>query len=531
MRKLLLGVSILLFAGVYGQVDKKVLNWYNGKAPGMDTEKAYSKLLKAKESTAVVVAVIDSGVDVEHEDLQGSIWINKGEIPDNGIDDDKNGYIDDIHGWSFLGNKEGEDLNEENLEMVRIYRKLASKFDGKVASDISTEDQEDYNLFLEVSTEIESKVEEYKSLISNYEMLAKNILPMLKTTLTTKFGENYTLKDVQKWKVDAGNAMDNQMKSLALAYVSGELTEERLEDAIEHFNQSLNYNYNIDFDARHIIGDDPYDFTDVDYGCNRVEGPDALHGTHVSGIICATRGNGIGNDGVADNVKIMALRAVPNGDERDKDIALAIRYAVDNGAKVINMSFGKSYSPNAKEVYEAMKYASDNDVLMVHAAGNDHKNIDEKPNYPKANYEEGNLDLLLTIGASTRFLKLDEKNENSLVASFSNFGVNSVDVFAPGLEIYSTVPDNKYLSTQGTSMAAPMVAGVAALLKSYFPNLTMKQIKNIIVESGNDYSETLVYLPEQDAQGNVKQGAFKPLSKTGKVVNVYNCVLKAQEIK
>ncbi|MEZ4938566.1 MAG: S8 family peptidase [Crocinitomicaceae bacterium] len=527
MKKIIIGVSFVLATGLFGQVDKKELNWYNGKAPGMDTEKGYKKFLKNKKSTTVVVAVIDSGVDIEHEDLKGSIWKNEDEIPDNGIDDDKNGYIDDVYGWSYLGNKDGKDINEENLEMVRIYRKLHPKFDGKTADDIDAADKADYELYQQVAGEIEAEVKKYTKIKESYQSLATSIIPMVENTLKTKFGENYTMKDLEKWKVDENNMMEVQMKQLALAYVSGELTQEAIDEGIAKISEMLEYNYNVDFDARHIVGDNPGDFNDKSYGCNRVEGPDAMHGTHVSGIICATRGNGIGNDGVADNVQIMTLRAVPNGDERDKDIALAIRYAVDNGAKVINMSFGKSYSQYPEEVYEAMKYASENDVLMVHAAGNDNMNIDVEPNFPKVHYDgKADLDLVLTIGASTRYLKLEKEAGNSLAASFSNYGKNSVDIFAPGLEIYSTVPDDKYISTQGTSMAAPMVAGVAALIKSYYPNLTMKQVKQIILETGIDYSEQEVLLPGEED----KVGKFGTLSITGKVVNVYNALQKAEEM-
>lgn len=526
MKKILLGVSVLLVTGLFGQVDKKVLNWYNGKGPGMDTEKGYKKFLKKKKSTTVVVAVIDSGVDIEHEDLEGSIWKNEDEIPNNGKDDDNNGYIDDVYGWSFLGNKDGKDVNQENLEMVRIYRKLNTKFDGKLEGDIADEDKADWALFQEVSDKIEEEVKKYQNIQKNYGVLAKQILPMIETTLKNKFGEGYTLKDVEKkWEVEDGDAMGAQMKNLAIAYVSGELTQETIDDGLKQISQMLDYYYNVEFDARHIIGDNPADFSDVIYGCNRVEGPDAGHGTHVSGIICATRGNGIGNDGVADNVQIMTLRAVPNGDERDKDVALAIRYAVDNGAKIINMSFGKSYSQFPDEVYEAMKYASDNDVLLVHAAGNDHKDIDSEPNFPKANYAKGEIPLLMTIGASTRFSKADLASGDGLAASFTNYGIKSVDIFAPGHAIYSTTPDNEYQVQNGTSMAAPMVSGVAALIKSYYPDLTMKQIRDIMIETGVDYTDLDVVFP-----GKEELGKFGELSKNGKVVNVYNCLQKAEEM-
>jgi subtilisin family serine protease len=253
----------------------------------------------------------------------------------------------------------------------------------------------------------------------------------------------------------------------------------------KYIEDQLNYNLNIYYDDRSLIGDNPDDFTDTHYGNSDVEGPDALHGTHVSGIIAAIRGNNKGGDGVADNVKIMSLRAVPNGDERDKDIALAIRYAVDNGAQVINMSFGKDYSTHQYEVYQAMLYADSNGVLMIHAAGNDAKNVDEEPNFPTSHYEfqDEPFENLLTIGASTRM-----KGE-AMVAEFSNFGAETVDVFAPGLEIYNSVPQSAYMNLQGTSMAAPMVTGAAAMLKSYYPSLSMWIIKNILLDSATRYQD------------------------------------------
>jgi cell wall-associated protease len=282
-------------------------------------------------------------------------------------------------------------------------------------------------------------------------------------------------------------------------------------EAQDYIRSQMDYNLNVDFDDRSLIGDDPDDFTDTNYGNNDVEGPDALHGTHVSGIIGALRGNGLGGDGVAENVKIMSLRAVPNGDEFDKDIALAVRYAVDNGAMVINMSFGKAYSPHQKEVYEAFKYADSKGVLLIHAAGNDAKDIDVEPNYPTSMYsfQTEPLDHFVTIGASTK-----NKGEE-MVASFSNYGAKGVDVFAPGFEIYNTIPQSKYRNLQGTSMAAPMVAGAAAMLKSYFPELSMKEIKEVL------YSTSVRY-PKVDG--------FAEKSVTGGVINIYNAAKACKKL-
>jgi len=446
------GLSLLLNANFFSQALPGTLNWYNGEGTGMQTDRAY-QLLKSKKPKAVIVAVIDSGVDIEHEDLQGKIWTNEKEIPKNGIDDDKNGYIDDVHGWNFLGNKKGQNLDAARLEKTRILAKLMLKYDGIDPSSIKKDAE--YELYLKVKSEVAEGRAEFEPYM---EMLEQGF-----------------------FDAETKKYIEDQMK----------------------------YNLNVDFDDRALIGDNPDDFNDIHYGNSDVEGPDALHGTHVAGIIAAIRGNKLGGDGVANNVKIMSIRTVPNGDEFDKDIYLAIKYAVDNGASVINMSFGKAHSPHQEKVYEAFKYADSKGVLLIHAAGNDAKDIDIEPNYPTSLYsfQEAPLDHFLTIGAST--IKKD-----SLTASFSNFGKKGVDIFAPGFQIYNSVPQSEYKNLEGTSMAAPMVAGVAAMLKSYFPSLSMSEIKSIILSSGTKYN-----------------GDFENLSATGKVVNVYNAVKSCQKLE
>jgi cell wall-associated protease len=437
---LFISFSILSIA----QPVEGTLNWYNNEDQGMFTEKAY-KFLKKKKSKTVIVGVIDSGVDIEHEDLKGQIWINEGEIAGNGIDDDNNGYIDDVHGWNFLGNEKGEHVNEARLEKTRILAQLSAKYEGIDPNSIDQD--EEFKLYLKVKEEVE-----------------------------------------------AGRAQFEQYMGMI---------DQLPPDAQEYIRAQMDYNLNVDFDDRSLIGDDQNDFSDTQYGNNDVEGPDALHGTHVSGIIGALRGNDLGGDGVAENVKIMVLRAVPNGDEFDKDIALAVRYAVDNGAMVINMSFGKAYSPHQKEVYEAFKYADEKGVLLIHAAGNDAKDIDVEPNYPTSMYsfQTEPLDHFVTIGAST-------KNKGAeMVASFSNYGAKGVDVFAPGFEIWNSVPQSEYMNLQGTSMAAPMVAGAAAMLKSYYPSLSMKEIKDALYSSSVKYP---------------KVEGFAAKSVTGGVINIYN---------
>jgi subtilisin family serine protease len=502
----------LLVNGHAQDVDKKILNWYNGAKFGMSTDKAYKKVLSKKTSKTVIVAVIDSGVDIEHEDLKGQIWVNEDEIPNNGIDDDNNGYIDDVHGWSFLGNSEGGNVKEEQLEMTRIYATLDKKFSGKSAVELGPDELKEYALYKEVREEVEKNIKKSAGTLENLNK-ALTYYKDADKKLSDHFGGEYTVKDLKKLSKDEtlGGIAQKMIGVKSQGGIEG------LEGYIEYLEGQLKYYYNKDFNAR-IQGDNPADFSDTKYGSNDVEGPDAMHGTHCSGIIGAVRGNGIGNEGVASNIKIMSVRAVPDGDERDKDIALAIRYAVDNGAMVVNMSFGKAYSPYQSEVIEAIRYAESKGVLLVHAAGNSSKDIDVENNFPRPQYEgmSSKFTNWIEVGASTRYKK-------RLAASFSNYGDEMVDVFAPGLEIYSTVPQSEYLVTQGTSMAAPMVAGLAALLKSYYPELTMFQIKDIILKSAMSVKDRTTPKP-----GSKDDITFKSLSATGGIANTYNAVMMAE---
>ena len=449
----------------------EIVNWYNGGGAGMNTEAAYKVVSKLKSKT-VIVAVIDSGIDIEHEDLEGKIWTNTDEIAGNGIDDDGNGYVDDVHGWNFLGNSDGENANDIRLEMTRIYASLKDKYEGDVTLT-TDEEREEYALYTEVKEKVQNKREEAEQIVGYIESMMEN---------------------------------------------ADEDRKKQLEGALDYYSGQLNFYYNPEHNGRALIGDDPDDFSDVNYGNNDVEGPDALHGTHVGGIIGAARGNDIGYDGVANDVLLMSLRAVPNGDEFDKDIALAVRYAVDNGAQVINMSFGKAYSPHAEEVYEAFKYADENGVLLVHAAGNDSKDIGEESNFPTPmySYQTKKLDHWLEIGASTRYEK-----KGMLAAPFSNYSTTLVDVFAPGYEIMNTVPQSEYQELQGTSMACPMVAGAAAFLKSYFPDMSMKKIKKVLLSTAKSYTGTMQEMPGgQSRTFQADKVDFGKLSVTGAVIDL-----------
>lgn len=492
--------------------------------PGMSVIRTYDEIIKNKKGKSVIVAIIDSGVDIEHEDLKNVLWINKKEKPGNGIDDDNNGYIDDIYGWNFLG-----DIVAENMEFVRIIKKLNPKFEGKSESQIAQQDREDFQLYQKALAELEKESNEAQTNYFQYGMMLNQLQPAHQKIADKLGKENYTLEEVATLQGDSSIGQEVFMISQMLGY--GEPIPEilkQLQGGVDYYKSRLENHFNLETDFRAVLGDDPDDITDVPIGNNNVMGPDPLkedikHGTHVAGIVAAQRGNGIGMDGVANNVQIMSLRTVPDGDEYDKDVALAIRYAVDNGAKVINASFGKYYSTNPEWVYDALKYAAEHDVLFVHGSGNDSFDLDDDsilnfPNDQQDNYNEY-IDNFLNVGA------LNPVYGPNMIAGFSNYGKSNVDVFAPGVRIYATVENNGYEFLQGTSMASPAVAGVAAMLRSYYPELTAAQVKKIIMDSGVT-TQIKVILGGDESN----QRPFSDISKSGKMVNMYNAFLMAEKM-
>jgi subtilisin family serine protease len=502
------------------------LNPATDNYPGINTQATYDQLLKDKKSETVIVAVIDGGVDPYHEDLKDIMWVNPDEIPGNGIDDDKNGYIDDVHGWNFIGNPNGDNVNADALEITRLVAKYRKKFKDVDPASLSKKDKKLYDKYQKMEEEIVDEQEKWAGVYQNSGIpMIKNAYAQVRETLGK---EDFTAEDLNTIE-SKDESLTQTVTILQSIFAKGE-TPKSLWEKIEEGDAQLlprveNY-YNPDFDPRHIVGDDYSNQRERYYGNADIKGPDANHGTHVAGIIAASRNNGVGMDGIADNVRIMGVRCVPNGDERDKDVANAIRYAVDNGATVINMSFGKSYSWNKQIVDEAVKYAVKNDVLLVHAAGNDGKDNDTNDNFPNDNYSKRgwfkpkNAKTWMEIGALNY-----EMNENA-AAGFSNFGDDEVDVFAPGVAIYSTTANDKYDSYPGTSMASPMVAGVAALLRSYFPELSAKQVKEIIMESSVKSNAQVIIPGTED-----EKTSFANLSVSGGKLNSYNAVQKATKTK
>lgn len=500
-------------------------NWFlldpaTDSVQGMSVEKAYAELLKGKKSVPVIVAVIDSGVDINHEDLKDVIWTNPKEIPGNGMDDDKNGYADDVHGWNFIGGKDGRNVIEDTYELTREYMRLSALFANKTEATVLKRDRTAFQEFKKIENKFEKlreknteKYNTFKNLYINLQYSIDTLKVFLKTDTLTR--DNVS-------GVQSGNPtilfskglIIQLLDNLETEYASIDQVMAELKEAYDHYRVIVEYGYNTEFNSREIVGDNPNNSTERYYGNADVTGPDAMHGTHVAGIIAAKRNNGIGINGVADNVLIMPIRAVPNGDERDKDVANAIYYAVDNGAQIINMSFGKSFSPQKELVDKAVQYAEHKGVLLVHAAGNDGEDTDVEKNYPTRFYLNGKeASNWIEVGASSWGAGED------LVAEFSNYGKKSVDLFSPGVGIYSTVPGSKYEDAQGTSMAAPAVAGVAAVLKSYFPLLSAVEIKTVLRNSSRFFGNLQVTKP-----GSKQNISFEKLSRSGGIVNLYQAI-------
>lgn len=488
----------------------------NDSVAGISLAKAY-EFLKGKKHVPVIVGINDSGLDMEHEDLKEVIWVNPKEIPDNDKDDDGNGYVDDVHGWNFLG-----DMYDENLEVTRLLKVAKKRFDGKSKEDIKPEEQKDYDAYLKMKDEVKSGYDDAKrqaGMMPMYLKMANNTKDLLVKALGTI---DFTLEDLTNLKADSPDLERAKMMVISMMKQGTTLKAEieNLKGGVAYFEGRLKQ-YDLDFNPRKDILKNDANVWDKGYGNNNpgVYGKDELHGTHVAGIVAANRAND-GAMGVYDEAIIMPVRTVPNGDEYDKDVALSIRYAVDNGAKVINTSFGKGYSPKSDWVYDAIRYAASKDVLIVNAAGNDSKDIDKAVNesFPTDAPDLMNeiADNMITIGAITF-----QYNEN-LVSGFSNYGKVNVDLFAPGSAIYSTVPHkDKYRYLQGTSMAAPMVAGVAALIRAYYPGLSASQVKHILMNSGQK-------IPFKVKKPDTKElVSFDELCVSGRILNAYNAVMMA----
>ncbi len=483
---------ILLLSPLMGQEEMK--DWHqqgaNSHYPtGIGSADWYATQ-SAGKSRKVIVAVIDCGVDIQHPDLKDNIWINPGEIAGNHKDDDGNGYVDDVSGWNFLGGPDGKSVVKEALEVTRIYGKERAMWAHADTLHLKGKKKREFDQFVEMRSIVETKLANANADIDKVTQMETIVLKSLNAakeelhgdTLNLKKLENSSNEDVQTAAKIIHNVEDQGMEVKSIDWLIEVATQE-FKSQKEKDEENINFMYNPDYNARTIIGDNYSDFANRTYGNNIVGGDFSFHGTHVSGIIGAERNNGIGINGIADNVALMAVKVVPDGDERDKDVANAIRYAVDNGAEVINMSFGKGYSPEKFLVDNAVKYAAKHDVLLVAGAGNEGADVDVTPSFPNDTYARKSLfgprkaKNFVNVGA------LSPEGGEQSIAEFSNYGKKNVDVFAPGVYIYSTTPNGEYEYASGTSMASPVVAGVAAMIRSRYPKLSAEQVKDVLIRS------------------------------------------------
>jgi subtilisin family serine protease len=485
------------------------------RIPGIASERAMKELLAGKTpQRTVLVAIIDNGIDTSHVDLKANLWTNPKESPGNKVDDDNDGFVDDVHGWDFIGGKDGKDVDFDTFEITREFARCHGKAAASGASPITDAErckQLDAE-FQKQKTKIESNVQNYRAAS---DVLAQ-IIPVLKRAASTDSLTPAKVRAISSTDPSIGRA-----RQIFLELDSQGATPQAIQDGLRSLEGQLKYGLNPDFNPRSIVGDNYTNTSEHHYGNPDVMGPDAKHGTHVAGIIGAVRGNNVGVDGIAPAVKFLMVRTVPDGDERDKDVGNAIRYAVDAGAQIISMSFGKSYSPFKSAVDEAVKYADAKGVLMVHAAGNDGADLSKGKNFPTPVYLGGGRAAnWIEVGASSW------KGGDDLAAPFSNYGKAEVDVFAPGVDILSTIPGNQYERDSGTSMAAPVVTGLAALMMSYYPNLTAADVRKIIVASVSKHTDQMVIKPGTDSE----KVPFGSLSVTGGIVNAYNALKMAEEV-
>lgn len=539
VKKSLLVVLACLPGLVLTAQSKAPENWFTmdasaDKVNGTGGDEAI-KLLKSKnkKSQTVIVAVLDSGVEVDHEDLKDVMWVNPGEIPGNGKDDDNNGYVDDIHGWNFLAGP-GGNVNHETLELTREYARLKKRFAGTDPKNLHGDAAKEFKYWEKVKEDFEEQRSAAVNGMENATAQLKPIEDALDMVEKALAGKELSTENLNALDVSSNEELKGSVELMKRVMAQGLTSRQDLEDAkkqaSEYFYNQVEFQLNPDYNSRTMVGDDPNDLTNRFYGTNEYEGPDAFHGTHVAGIIAANRNNDIGIKGVADNVRIMTVRCVPDGDERDKDVANAIYYAVDNGASIINMSFGKGYSPDKWYVDQAMRYAAEHDVLLVHAAGNSSENNDTAPNFPNDELQkpikkglfkkEKQVATWMEIGA------LHWKSGENRVAGFSNYGKKNVDLFSPGVQLNSTVPDGKYGPASGTSMASPAAAGVAALIRSYYPELSAVQVKKIM-ESSVMKQDGMVLKPGSRTE-KVK---FSELCASGGTVNSVSAVMLAEKTK
>lgn len=494
-------------------------NWQNkdifkDTLAGISLEKAYNELLEGKSSKNVIVAIINTPIDINHEHLKNNIWINTAEIPKNNIDDDKNGYVDDIHGWNFMGNAKGENDIYMQMEPTRLLKKFETLKENHADTTTYILAKKLYDSILEHSKK------EYKS----YSEIYTAYIDAKKELSKKSYNDNYSIKQLDSIK--NLHSDDWYFQNIVTSLINFEriLGGENIVYYNELYTKHINVLLNKEYKERAVTGDNPNDLTDINYGNGMVyHNIDKLQqATSVAGLLIQSSNSS--TKGISPKIKLMPICVFGYGNAHDKDISLAIKYAVDNGAKVIYLGTNKLLSLKREWVFEAFKYAEERHVLLVAPAGNNSVNLTEANYYyPNDNIYNGKeiSNNFLLVGASTY-----EPNEK-LVAPFSNYSNIDVDIFAPSAEIYTTKTNNTYDFQDSTSMAASLTSGVAALILSYYPNLTATEVKQIIMESGVSY-DIMVNKPSTSKEKELVP--FSSLSKSGKIVNAYNALLMAEKV-
>jgi subtilisin family serine protease len=554
MKKIYILIASLLI-GVAGYAQNE--NWHH-LAPedgvfGAAIERAHAAARESGLRPArrpITIALIGGGIDISHKAISDIIWVNRRERRINGRDNDRNGWIDDRHGWNFLGNdtmtinslstmgdREFLRLKDKYNHFLFVEDGIAYMFDDELGALVETEppaDMEEFEYFLRVVTE--SELAETNRGV----MLAKAVVWYIREighsmrmayperVLTrTDFGEFVRAQQSTTAMQDALFAFIDLMFMSAntedwntmAAFADTEfipIQELRHERAMaRRFPRE-----------RELIGDDPNDLNDKGYGNNNLLANNALRNTMIAGIIGAGGGQSEIR-GITNNVQIMTLRIEADfGEPYMKDMALAIRYAVEQGADIIQLGATNRLFPRHQShwVEEALRYAEQRNVLVVIPVRDLSSNLDDFPFYPNRNLSTGTLSNIITVAAS------DSLGNPFLWANFSE---TELDIFAPGVEIKSAMPGNRYAIDSGSAYAAAMVTGVAAFIKNYFPQITPAQMRQLLIDTVTDRSDAEVEKQYRATAGSMRGRIatdlflFSDLCVSGGILNAERAIKEA----
>ena len=530
------------------------LDWYNCSFDkdgvyGAEVNKAYDFLKGKKIKKRPVVALIGSGMDIEHEDLKQAIWVNPKEKAD-GKDNDKNGLVDDINGWNFLGGKDGQVMEATMREGDREFLRLKDKYadyifdgknynkviDGKLTKVADPENIEEYNYYRNQVLPESPMAGTYsgwqltyvlKAYADKFDQMMKERFPGKELT-EADFSICYdpkaprdSLSEVSFMMCAMGFGVykTDKWETVYAGIKSGA----QIEQAKAEYERKVG-----PFGAdgrKDIIGDNYLDINDNKYGNNVLLTADAAIGTMEAGIIVAKRENGLGGNGIMDQAEIMTLRVAANGEPYLKDIALAIRYAVDHQADIIMLPVQNTLYPEdqKKWISEALEYAESKGVFCVTPAWEGAQDLAVETYYPNR-WMTGKKEL-------TNLMVVCSSDKNGNPSMNSNYGAKEVDLYAPGMEIYSTYTGDTYQSGTGLGLAAATTVGVAALIKAYYPHLTGTQIRNILLETVTSRKDAEV------EKGIVVDGKptqdlflFGDLCLSGGIINAYQAVVAADKL-